>query len=280
MKKFLAVFDGSQMAESTLKYAIQLSKSADAHLVGVFSDVFIYHSHRLYEARTNQKSYEKIIEQLNKEDAKKRAAAINKFQETCENAGIPFSLHKDENISPGELKKESMYADLIIINEYETFTKQKEPPPTRFIKDLLGDAQCPVLVVPSLYKPIEKIILLFDGAPAAVHAIKMFSYVLGNPEDLPVKVFTVKEQKKSAFYVPENKLMREFIKRHFPKATFAVARGNAEVEISNFLKHLPKNQLAVLGAYQRSELSRWFKISMADKLMSELNIPLFIAHNK
>jgi hypothetical protein len=36
----------------------------------------------------------------------------------------------------------------------------------------------------------------------------------------------------------------------------------------------------VLGAYQRSEVSRWFKTSMADILMRELNVPMFIAHNK
>lgn len=38
--------------------------------------------------------------------------------------------------------------------------------------------------------------------------------------------------------------------------------------------------LVVLGAYRRNELSRWFKTSMADTLMKELDTPLFIAHNK
>lgn len=280
MKKFLAVFDGSKMSESTLKYAIQLTKSVDAHLVGVFSDEFISYSYRLNEAMTTNKNYEKVINELNKADAKKREDAANLFQARCEEAGIRFSVRKDENIANQALKKESMYADLIIINGHETFTKLKEPPPTLFIKDLLGDVQCPVLVVPSLFKSVEKIILLYDGAPAALHAIKMFSYVLGNPKNLPVKAFTVKEQKKSAFYVPENKSMREFVKRHFPKATFTITRGNAELEISNYLSHLPETQLVVLGAYQRSDVSRWFKISMADKLMRELDIPLFIAPNK
>jgi nucleotide-binding universal stress UspA family protein len=173
-----------------------------------------------------------------------------------------------------------MLADLIIIIESETFTKDKESLPPRFIKDLLVDVQCPVLVVPSSFKPISKIILLYDGAPASLHAIKMFSYVLGNPQHLPVEVFTVKEQKKQNLHLPDNKLMREFIKRHFPKATFTVIKGDAEMEISNYLRNHPENELVVLGAYQRSELSRWFKMSMADVLMKELNMPLFIAHNK
>ncbi|HEU5364415.1 MAG TPA: universal stress protein [Hanamia sp.] len=280
MKKFLAVFDGYKMSESTVKYAIQLTKSANAHLVGIFLDEFIYHSYSVYEVMTTYKDYEKVLEKLDAKDEKKREEAALEFQRICEKAGVQFSIHKDKNIAIQELKHESMFADLIIINESETFTKYKEPLPTRFIKDLLGDVQCPVLVVPSVFKPIDKIICLYDGAPAALHAIKMFSYILDNPQNLPVEVFTVKEKKQQGLHVPDNKLMREFIKRHFPKATFTVIKGDAEMEISNYLRNHPENELVVLGAYQRSELSRWFKMSMADVLMKELNMPLFIAHNK
>lgn len=280
MKKFLAVFDGYKMSESSVRYAIQLTKSVNAHLVGIFLDEFIYHSYSVYEVMTTYKDYEEVLEKLDARDAKKREEAALEFQRICEKAGVQFSIHKDKNIAIQELKHESMFADLIIINESETFTKYKEPLPTRFIKDLLGDVQCPVLVVPSVFKPIDKIICLYDGAPAALHAIKMFSYILDNPQKLPVEVFTVKEKKQQGLHVPDNKLMREFIKRHFPKATFTVIKGDAEMEISNYLRNHPENELVVLGAYQRSELSRWFKMSMADVLMKELNMPLFIAHNK
>jgi nucleotide-binding universal stress UspA family protein len=280
MKKFLAVFDGYKMSASTMEYAIQLTKLADAHLVGVFLDEFIYHSYSAYEVMTTYKNYEEVLKELDAKDAKKREEAALEFQKLCEKEGIRFSIHKNKNIAIQELKLESIFADLIIINESETFTRYKETLPTRFIKDLLGDVQCPVLVVPSVFKSIDKIILLYDGAPASLHAIKMFSYVLGNRQDLPVEVFTVKEQKKQNLHLPNNKLMREFIKRHFPKATFTVAKGDAEMEISYYLRNHSGNELVVLGAYQRSELSRWFKISMADILMKELNMPLFIAHNK
>ena len=280
MKKFLAVFDGYKMSASTMEYAIQLTKLADAHLVGVFLNEFIYHSYSAYEVMTTYKDYEEVLKKLNAKDEEKREKAALEFQNTCEKEGIRFSIHKNKNIATQELKRESMFADLIIINESETFTKYKETLPTRFIKDLLGDVQCPVLVVSSSFKPINKIILLYDGAPASLHAIKMFSYVLGNPQNLPVEVFTVKEKKKETLHLPGNKLMREFVKRHFPKATFTVVKGDPEMEISHYMRKHSGDELVVLGAYQRGELSRWFKISMADILMKELNIPLFIAHNK
>ena len=74
--------------------------------------------------------------------------------------------------------------------------------------------------------------------------------------------------------------MREFIKRHFPKAVYIVVKGIAKEQIAGHLRNHKENELVVLGAYRRSELSRWFKISMADVLMNELDTPLFIAHNK
>lgn len=280
MKKFLAVFDGYKMSKSTLEYAIQITKITEAHLEGVFLDESIYHSYNLPEEMSNHKDLENVILELNRVDDNKRSEATKLFRKRCEEEGILFSLHKKDNMTIRELKNESMYADLIIINQHETFTTQKEPLPTHFVKDLLGDVQCPVLVVPVLYKPVDNVVLLYDGAPAALYAIKMFSYILGNPQNFPVKVFTVKEKNKSEFYMPDNKEIREFIKRYFPKATFAVASGNPEAEISGYLGRLAKNQLVVLGAYQRSEISRLFKVSMADILMKELEIPLFIAPNK
>jgi nucleotide-binding universal stress UspA family protein len=131
-----------------------------------------------------------------------------------------------------------------------------------------------------VYKPIDKITLLYDGGPSSLYAIKMFSYLFGDYNQAPVEVFTVKSAYMDTLRLPDNKLMREFIKRHFPKASYKVVKGDPEQQVPAHLRNHEENELVVLGAYRRSELSRWFKTSMADILMRELNTPLFIAHNK
>ncbi|MCY7292483.1 MAG: universal stress protein, partial [Ferruginibacter sp.] len=60
---------------------------------------------------------------------------------------------------------------------------------------------------------------------------------------------------------------------------YNVVKGDAEEKIVENLRNHKENELVVLGAYRRSELSRWFKTSMADLLMRELDTPLFIAHH-
>jgi len=74
--------------------------------------------------------------------------------------------------------------------------------------------------------------------------------------------------------------MKEFMKRHFPQAGYTILKGDAEIEIMENLKMQQQNILVVLGAYERSRVSRWFRPSMADRLMAEVNVPLFIAHSK
>ena len=278
-KKFLAVFDGYRFSQSTLDYAIQLTTDSNAFLVGVFLDDPLYHTYSATEVAGSGKNADHLLAQMNKKDQKKRDESVNLFQKACGQAGINYTFHRDANIALPELKQESVFADLIIISDSETFNRFEEKSPTRFIRELLGDVQCPVLIVPEKFQPIDKITMLYDGGLSSVFAIKMFSYIFNEIENIPVEVFTVKEKARGS-HLPNNKLIREFIKRHFPKAKYYVTKGNAEEQILGHLRNHKENELVVLGAYRRSELSRWLKTSMADILIEELDTPLFIAHNK
>ena len=80
-------------------------------------------------------------------------------------------------------------------------------------------------------------------------------------------------------YVPDNGLMKEFMKRHFQKAAYTVLKGPVENKILAYLGHQKKQTLVVAGAYRRSRMSRMFRPSMADVLLHHLTFPLFIAHH-
>jgi nucleotide-binding universal stress UspA family protein len=174
---------------------------------------------------------------------------------------------------------ESIYADLIIINGEETMTRFEELVPTRFIRELLNDVQCPVLLVPAKYRPVESVILLYDGEPSSVFAVRTFSYLFDSIRHFPTEILTVKGHSNS-LHLPDNRLMREFIRRHYPKAEYVILKGNAEDEIIKYLRRQKDHPIVALGAYRRGRLSRLFRPSMADSLAHHLEIPLFIAHNK
>jgi nucleotide-binding universal stress UspA family protein len=280
MKKIIAAFDGLKYSESTQEYAIQVARQTSSHLVGVFLDDGQYTSYKIYDL-----VYEKgglvgaAKRKWDKKDEKTRAAAVKNFETACRNAGIEYTLHRDRSVAIQELLHESIYADLLIVDSTETLSHHPEKIPTEFIRHLLTHVQCPVLLVPHKFKPITKLTLLYDGEPSSVHAIKMFSYTLPALKTYPSEVISVNPASQS-LHIPDNKLMKEFMKRHFPKAFYTVLKGLAEPEIVSYLKKEKESSLVILGAYHRGMVSRWFRASMADVLMRELKLPLFIAHNK
>jgi len=280
MKKIIAAFDGLKFSESTKSYAIHLAKQSGAHLVGVFLDDPSHTSYSIYDLASEKGGLiGSTAKKWDKKDSKTKAIAVKNFELACQKEGLAYTIHHDRSIPIRELLLESVYADLLVIDSRETFTANPEKVPTGLIRDLLPHVQCPVLVAPHLFKPINKLVLLYDGEPSSVLAIKMSSYILPSLKQYPTEVITVNDPKLS-LHLPENRLMKEFMKRHFPRAVFTVLKGIAEPEIVDYLKKQKELPLVILGAYRRGMVSRWFRPSMADILMKDLKLPLFIAHNK
>lgn len=279
MKKIIAAFDGLKYSESTKQYALHIAKQTNTHLVGVFMDDSIYTSYKIYDLIAKEGVSDEKLEKLAEKDRNTRIEAAEDFEAACREAGIEYTIHHDRNIAIQELKHESIYADMLIIDSKETLTHYGERMPTRFIRELLSDTQCPVMVVPQKFKSIEKVVLLYDGEPSSVIAVKMFSYLLPQLKHLETEVISVNPIN-DTLHMPDNRLMKEFMKRHYPEAKYNVMKGWAEDEIVKLLKQTTGNPVVILGAYRRGAVSRWFKESMADILMREVKLPLFIAHNK
>ena len=278
MKKIIAAIDGLKFSESTSNYAVHIAQELNAHLVGVFLDDATYNSYKIYDLVVKEGVSDQKLKQYDEKDNETRRTAAENFEKMCSDAGLNYSIHHDHNIALKELLHESIYADLLIIDAKETLTHYDEKQPTRFIRDLLAGVQCPVLLVPSRYKTVEKILFLYDGEPSSVYAVRMFSYLFPAFKHLEMELLSVKNPNQS-LHLPDNKLMKELMKRHFPKTNYTVLKGSADEEIADYLKSQTSNVLVVLGAYKRGRVSRWVSPSMADNLMKDLKLPLFITHN-
>jgi len=279
MKKIIAAFDGLKFSESTLNYAIHLAKLTGSHIVGVFLDDITYTSYKIYDVITQEGELNQKLSEYDDKDRATRNEAVSAFEHACRIAGLNHSIHRDKNIAIQELLHESIYADLLVIDKKETLTHYEENLPTRFIRDLLTDVQCPVLIAPEKYNPVEKLVFLYDGEPSSIFAIKMYSYLFPIPEYTTAEVVSVRSMD-DTLHLPDNQLMKEFMKRHFRNVQYKVLKGFPADEVIHYLKEQSQNTMVVSGAYKRGRASRWFRPSMADILMKEFKVPLFIAHNK
>ena len=218
------------------------------------------------------------MKHLLEKDKAARTKSADIFEQACKKANLNYTVRHDQSFSAQEVLKESIYSDLLLIGAAETFSHLPDQPPTRFIRDLLSGTQCPVLIIPKDYREIEKVALLYDGKPAAVYAIKMFNYMMPWLRDKATEVVSVADDEDTA-ELPDEALVKEFIACHYPTATYTLLNGDPEEELLTYLKNSSKNSMVVLGAYQRNGVSRWFKSSMADRLMKSIDAPLFIAHH-
>ncbi len=274
MKNFIAVFDGYKMSESTLAYALHLSKASNAIITGVFLDAFFYHNYNLESVLKHQSDSGEVIEALQEKDRKQRDLAVLQFQKACDAADVRYAIHRDESLPIQELKYESMFADLIIINEHETFSRSAAGP-YDFIDTLLAHSHCPVLVVPDVFSPLKELLFLYDGSPSSVFSIKMFGYLFGGLSHLPVTVLTVNESATEDLYLPDNLQITALAGRLFSNVSYQVLKGKAKKQILSGVGDEAGN-LILLGAYRLNAITGLFTDGMADLLLELRDMPVFI----
>lgn len=279
MKKVSAAFDGLKFSESTLQYAISIAMQSKSVLTGVFLEDFTYHSYKLFDMVGSQGVSKEKVKELMDRDAAQRTKSADEFKYACIKNHVGHLIHHDRSIAAQELLRETIFSDLLLISANETFSHFPEERPTSFIKSFLGSIQCPVILLPEVYHEFNGATLLYDGTPSSVYAIKMFNYLMPWMKEMPAEVVTVQEPTLTD-RLPDDELIKEFINCHYPDAKYTILHGVPEVVIPEYLQNSAQKTLAVLGAYQRSGVSRWFKPSMADGLMKSVSQPLFIAHNK
>jgi nucleotide-binding universal stress UspA family protein len=277
MKKIIAAFDGLRFSEGTLEEAIRLARYHNAHLVGVFLHEFTARGFVVYEALVGQTGDTKqLFEKLKKEDIATYQASVDTFEAACQTEGIPYSIHKDKRSARMELIHESIFADLLIIDPEETFSYIEEEMPGWFMKSILHEAHCPVWLIAKKPAPLERLVFLYDGSASSMQAIKMFTYLFPDMAGKQVLVLSAKSGTLN-LHTPDNKLIHEWIKRHYTHTDYKVIQGEEE-DLVRLCGDLGPEALIVAGAYDRNRVSNWLRPSLADNLMRDLKAPLFITH--
>ncbi len=278
MQKIIAAFDGLRFSEATLQQAIGLAKKHGAHLVGVFLQENNNRDYTLYETLVLQSGTGRaLIGELEKHDESTWQESVESFEYACQEAGLTHSIHRDRGTALKELLHETVFADLLLIAPGETFSSIEQKEPSWFIKSLLHQAHCPVWLVPAKSHPVNRVLFLYDASPSSVYAMKMYTYLFPGKNGPEPTLVSIKPGIDN-LHLPDNKLVHEWIKRHYPAATFKVVKGDVS-ELVAQVKEMGPETLLVSGAYERSRFSMWVYPSLADELVRQLKTPLFIAHD-
>ena len=147
--------------------------------------------------------------------------------------------------------------------------------PNDYLKKVLHQSECPVLLVPENYKIPKKLILAYNGQEDSVFAIKQFTYLFPKLYNWETKLVTIEDEE--AAELPHQELIEELAAKHFSNLTLEVLTTDTRASFADWIaKH--ENALLVAGAYGRSELSSLFKKSFLSEVIGEHRTPVFIAH--
>ena len=273
MKKILVAFDSSSFSSGALDYALNLARQQKSLIVGVFIEDLSYIGYATLFGEDYFAFDPKLLQRMEKESEGKIDENIAAFTEKCKAANANFKAHRDKGVPANELIYESRYADLIILG-YQTFFSNVAGEAS-ILKDVLIEAECPVMIVPDQYKPIQNILLTFDGKAHSVFAIKQFIQLL--PEESVQASATLVHITKSKEETNGSDLMKEYLAAHYSKLKYETLSGQAEEALLSFAEK-QTSPLVVMGAYGRSGISRFFSRSTAGKLLKDKSLPIFVAH--
>lgn len=270
MLKVIVAFDGQHFSAGAMKMAQWLNSKMPVLISGVFISPVDYRELLGYSGMgVGAPVFPVPFEQ----DDKVINQTMQRFTNYCQEHGLDHVTHKDTDLfAMGELVQETRYADLLIISSelfYENIDKNQ---PNDYLRKILHDAECPVLLVPEQFEEPASVLLSYDGKASSVYAIKQFAYLFPQCCNMGTMLFH-----SNGTEIPHADRLKELVDRHYdPIDMQQLNEEDAEVLHNWMLDN--RHCILVSGAFGRGELSNLFRKSYITDIIRAHRIPIFVAH--
>ncbi len=273
MKKILLAFDGTHFSVGAFEFAKALNEKNKILLTGVFLPQVDYAN--LWSYSGGGITGPMFIPLVEGEDSEVVEKNIEKFESLCQKNDIEYRVHKDfYDFALPELKKETRFADLLIVGIESFYENVGTAEPNDYLKDTLHGVECPVIIVPEKFEFPKSNILSYDGSEGSVYAIKQFAYLFPELLNNPTVLVYIKEKGEE---LPDEISIEELSARHFSDLSLLRLQANAKKYFSSWmLEH--KGAILISGAFGRSAFSRVFKKSFITDIIRDHRWPVFISH--
>ncbi len=151
MQKILLIMNAENPKLACIQFAASMASLSKSNLTGVFVQNTIYEDAPAVKTLGGTPYVEEITTDMlqSEEERMNLQQSIQLFKNNCSERGIDFSVHKDKGIAIQEAILESRFADYIIADAGISFVKDKqEAIPSSFLKLLLRESECPVMIAP------------------------------------------------------------------------------------------------------------------------------------
>ena len=273
IRRILVPLDTSEFTNTALEYAKIIAVKHQASLTGfVVLDVpgieksigpapigGLYWAERLEKVKLEQAN--RRIEEL-----------LDHFRRFCEKNGLPHGEEKEQGSPSERIIEFSYYYDLVVLGSRTHFEFGEEKKEGQPVHDLMNHGITPFLAVPEHYRQIEKVLIAFDGSPAAARALQRFSHLAMN-FDFEFRLLMSHEDPKIADYYLDRAV--DYLKDYGATKVRKewTARPIIEAVKDEFFSW---PDLFVVGAHSKQHLLDFFVGSLTKFLLEEADRPVFV----
>lgn len=274
MKKILFICDGENYSQSSFDFIKSIHKHEPVFIKGLFFTTVGSPELLALNYIPVPGPYVKFMEDEKRIEKKN----IKRFTVECNAHNIPYEVLEEDCFGWEKefFKKETRYADLMIISEELLCANADSDQPNTYMQELLRVSECPMVIVPENMMPIERIVIAYDGTEECIYALKQFCEFFPQYQHLATEFVYVRNEENDD--IPDRKLLMEYIHAHFTNSDVFKLHCDAHKFFTTWLEN-DTNTLLIAGAYGRSVISNLFHSSFLKKVINDHQVPVFIAHS-
>jgi len=225
---------------------------------------------RLEQARL-QGLHVLAAEQQKESDAAQAVKA--EFDRRCEAAGVVGTLALDVGEVARTVCERALLADVVILNVAYPPAPQPLARLSSGLRTLIQHCARPILAVPGVTAPFERILLAYDDSPKAKEALFVAAY-LAEHWKLPLVALTMLEAGQVTAEAIDH--ARAYLEWHEITTEYLVREGDVAAEVMLAIAAERGCNLLVLGGYGRHPVLEMVMGSSVDRLLRTSRWPMLI----
>jgi hypothetical protein len=271
MKKVLIIFGGAEFSEGAFEFAQKMNEIKPILLVGVFIPQISYVG---LWTMAPMAGAEFIA--LTDDEMMAVKENIERFKNLCLDNNIAYHVHTDYvDFTLADLKLKTRFSDLLIVSSDKFYSNIIGEDPEDYLRDALHTSECPVIVIAEKFDFPTRNIFAYNGGKHCVYAVKHFIYLFPEFSGYPSTFVYAKEDEDAP--IPEESDMKEFADAHLPNNKFMKLEIDPKKYFSTWIRD-EKYSILIGGVPDRPKITKLFKKSFFQQVISEHLLPVFIAH--
>lgn len=277
MEKILVAIDTCGFDANVVQFACHLARLTGSKLTGIFLEDRAAERMPVFEAiaKPDVQASQAVLEVMFEQQSVTalREKNILRFKDLTLREGVRSNIYLHKGVPVDDLVNESLFADVVVVDG-AAFAELSDEPPTDFVRRVLHEAGCPVIVAPENFHRVDDIVFCYDGGRSSLYAMKQFAYLF--PQLCMRRAKVIDLRKEGATPIEQARVIA-WLRTHFTDVEWLGGGPEATDAFFTFLVE-KAGDFVVMGSYGKGLLTSFFSEDAEHGMRRTTQLPIFIAH--